>query len=286
MNITARTILMAFTVFLASSARAELADFENFSLGPNAFYNGDPGGLMPGESHDGSFVSGGATFNNLFGTDAQFGFSFWNGWAYSNRTDMTTPGFSNQYSSFAGGGSVGSMNYGIGFAGIVQPMIELPAGGSPVSIDITNTTYAALSMLAGDAFAKKFGDDVSTPGIVETNFPDFFKLTISGLDSLDQPVGMPVDVYLADYRAANDASDYVLDTWETVDLTTLAGARKLSFTLESSDIGPFGSNTPGYFAADNLVINVIPEPSGWALLVAAIGVVSVLGLLRRRGQTG
>jgi hypothetical protein len=94
-------------------------------------------------------------------------------------------------------------------------------------------------------------------------------------------VGTPVDVYLADYRAADDASDFVLDTWGTIDLTPLAGARKLSFALESSDSGPFGSNTPAYFAADNLVFNVVPEPSTLGLLAAMLGVLPVFRRLRR-----
>jgi len=263
--------LMMIAVLFAAPAHclAAVADFENLPLAPNSFYNGDPGGLMPGESHDGSFFSGGAKFNNLFATDAQFGFSFWNGWAYANKTDTTTPGFANQYSAFAGSGSGGSANYGVAFFGAVRPTIELPAGGSPVSIDVTNTTYAALSMLTGDAFAKKFGDDPATQGIIETTFPDFFKLTIGGVDASNQPVGTPIDVYLADYRSANDAEDFVLRAWRTVDLAPLAAAAKLTFALESSDVGPFGANTPAYFAADNLSIDVIPEPSGMALLMAA-----------------
>jgi hypothetical protein len=261
---------------------ADVADFENLPLANNSFYNGDPGGLMPGQSHDGSFVSGGAKFNNLFATDAQFGFSFWEGWAYSNKTDTTTPGFANQYSAFTGSASGGSAKYGVAFLGVLRPTIELPPGGSPVSIDITNTTYAALSMLTGDPFAKKFGDDSTTAGVVETNFPDFFKLTIAGVDVLNQPVGSPIDVFLADYRSANDAQDFVLRDWRTIDLAPLTGAAKLTFAIESSDVGPFGANTPAYFAADNLLINVVPEPSGWALVLVTIGVLSASRCLRSR----
>jgi hypothetical protein len=274
MKTTASVFVATLMCITTGSAKAATADFEDLPLAADSFYNGDPGGLMPGQSHDGSFISGGARFNNLFATDAQFGFSFWNGWSYSNKTDTTTPGFANQYSAFTGGGSGGSAKYGIAFFGAQPPTIELPAGGSPVSIDITNTTYAALSMLHGDAFAKKFGDDRATMGVVETNFPDFFKLTISGTNTVGQAVGSPVDVYLADYRFAADAEDFVLDTWQTVDLTPLAGAAKLNFAIQSSDVGPFGPNTPLYFAADNLVINAIPEPSSLLLVLAAFSVLA------------
>jgi hypothetical protein len=271
MNIPAKTVAAALMWIAAAPACAAIADFENLPLAAGSFNNGDPGGLLPGQSHDGSFLSGGAKFNNLFATDAQFGFSFWNGWSYANTTDTTTPGFANQYSAFAGGGSGGSSKYGIAFFGAQPPTIELPADSSPVSIDITNTTYAALSMLAGDAFAKKFGDDRETTGVVETDFPDFFRLTIGGTSTGGQAVGSAIDVYLADYRFANDADDFVLDTWQTVDLSPLAGAAKLTFAIQSTDVGPFGANTPLYFAADNLVINVIPEPSGWMLMLISLG---------------
>jgi hypothetical protein len=278
--------LPIFLLFLVSPGLAAIADFEELPLAPNAFNNGDPGGLMPGQSHDGSFVSGGATFNNLFAVDADFGFSYWNGWAYSNQTDTTTPGFANQYSAFAGGGSGGSTNYGVGFLSTPPPLIALPPDATPVSLDVSNTTYAALSMLTGDAFAKKFGDDPATVGIVETSFPDFFKLTIAGRSAGGQAVGTPVEVYLADYRFASDAEDFVLDTWRTVDLSGLAGASTLTFALESTDVGPFGMNTPGYFAADNLVFNVVPEPSGLALLFVAVGVAVARRLLNRRPRQG
>jgi hypothetical protein len=276
MNNAVRTITALLMCLTTAAAQAAIADFENLPLPADSFYNGDPGGLLPGQSHDGSFVSGGAKFNNLFATDAQFGFSFWNGWSYSNKTDTSTPGFANQYSAFPGAGSGGSAKYGIAFFGAQPPSIELPAGGLPMSIDITNTTYAALSMLTGDAFAKKFGDDRATQGVVETSFPDFLKLTIGGANTSGQAVGTPIDVHLADYRFANDAEDFVLRTWLTVDLAPLAGAAKLTFAIESSDLGPFGPNTPLYFAADNLVINVIPEPSGLLLLLAALGTLAIL----------
>jgi hypothetical protein len=286
MKTPATTIAAALMWIAAAPAYAAIADFENLPLAAGSFYNGDPGGLMPGQSHDGTFLSGGAKFNNLFATDAQFGFSFWNGWSYSNTTDTTTPGFANQYSAFAGGGSGGSANYGIAFFGAQPPSIELPAGGSPVSIDITNTTYAALSMLTGDAFAKKFGDDRETMGIVETDFPDFFRLTIRGADTGGQAVGSPIDVYLADYRFTGDAEDFVLDTWQTVDLSPLAGAAKLTFAIQSTDAGPFGPNTPLYFAADNLVINVIPEPSGWLLMLAGLGFLALTRWLKFPARAG
>lgn len=285
MNIAVRSLIATIVCFTALPTYGAVSDFEDLTLPADSFYNGDPGGLMPGQSHDGSFFSGGAKFNNLFAVDPDFGFSYWNGWAYSNQTDTITAGFANQYSAFPGTGSGGSSNYGIGFISAPAPVIEMPANAIPLSIDVTNTTYAALSMLNGDAFAKKFGDDPATMGVVETDFPDFFKLAIGGLTASGQSVGPPINVYLANYRFADDAADFVLDTWKTVDLTSLAGAMTLTFELESTDVGPFGMNTPGYFAADNLLMNLVPEPTSFALVLAALGGLSALLARKFRFRT-
>ncbi len=271
------SILLVLTTYAAALpttlsttlSAAQVATFEGLPLpGSESQYNGDPGGLLAGQSHDGSFISGGATFNNVFAIDAQFNFPFWNGWSYSNRTDRTTPGFGNQYSSFPGGGASASSQYAVAFVGgFPAPQIELPAGFLPRSVELTNTTYAALSIRDGDPFAKKFGDNPATFGVVETDFPDFFLLQIGGIDASGQTLPATVEVALADYRAPSDGEDYILDSWKSVDLTPLSGARRLTFQLSSSDNGPFGMNTPAYFALDNLLTEAIPEPTGWLLFV-------------------
>ena len=124
---------------------------------------------------------------------------------------------------------------------------------------VTNTTYAALTMLNGSYPATKFGGD-------DGNDEDYFKLIITGLDDGGSAVGTQ-SFYLADYRFADNSLDYIVDEWTTIDLTSLAGARKLEFSFESSDVGNYGINTPTYFAMDNLVIT--PEPTTLILLLGA-----------------
>ncbi|SRR5579883_2593420 len=218
-------------------------DFEDLSLDPNSYYNGS--------DMAGGFTSRGAFFNNTF--DPTYG--TWSGWSYSNMTDVKTRGFTNQYSAYNPhhrhyGDGDRSPNYGVAYVSQVPtddpPYIFLPPGTAPVSVRITNTTYAALSMRYGDMFAKKFGGADGTD-------PDFFVLTISGFDSNGNPTGS-VDFYLADYRFRDPTLDYIISRWTTVDLTPLGNAASLSFALASSDNGPFGMNTPAYFALDNLVV--------------------------------
>jgi hypothetical protein len=77
-------------------------------------------------------------------------------------------------------------------------------------------------------------------------------LTITGKDSEGVVTGT-VDFYLADYRFVDNSEDYIVDTWQYVDLTSLGEVKNLEFTLSSSDVGDFGMSTPAYFALDTIV---------------------------------
>lgn len=293
-------MIIRFAVFstavlaMCYATSAATVDFEDLSLSPNTFWKGPDlsGTNQPtpwGTTlYSGSFTSGGATFNNAIDLPG----GFWSGWAYSNTTDVTTPGIVggvavNDSSAYdphhlADGGGDGSANYGVAFGGFAgDSVITLPVGAQPVSMKVINTTYAALIMLSGDAsgFSKKFGDNLDTVGTIETDFPDWFLLKVIGLDAGNQQIGS-VDFYLADYRFANDGDDYVVDEWTEINLSPLAAAAKLTFALSSSDSGTFGMNTPSYFAMDNLVLQPVPEPAS-ALLAAGVGFGALIVILRR-----
>ena len=128
--------------------------------------------------------------------------------------------------------------------------VNLASGATPVSVQVTNTTYAYLSMLDGDSFESKFG-----PG-------DFFLLTIDGYtgpEGTGTKVG-EVDFYLANFMGSNDT---IVNTWQTVNLTSLAGAASLQFGLESSMNDPvYGMNTPAYVAVDNLTVATSAPTTG------------------------
>jgi hypothetical protein len=177
-------------------------------------------------------------------------FGSWVGWSLSRVANSTTPGFSNQYAAFPGGGAAGSQQYAVAFSGEdggeATPVVTLPVGWQPTSAAIANTTYAARSMLTGDGFAKKFGGDDGTD-------PDWFRLTIHGLADEGTPL-TSLEYYLADYRGA---ADFLLASWTTLDLSPLRHPllRKLDFRFASSDVGDFGMNTPAYVALDNLVLH-------------------------------
>ncbi len=242
--------------------------FENTGLAPNsAVDNAGPSG---------NFTIDGNKFNNSYDPT----YDSWSGWAMSNKTDTTTPGYLNQYSSITGGGAGGSATYAVGFtygptADPFHPSdttIALAAGMTPKSIQITNTTFSYLSELNGDSYVSPFKTG------------DYQLLDIRGYNAQGQQVGV-VDFYLADYRSADAAQRYIVNTWQTVDLTALAGATTLQFGLQAAQNDPvFGALVPSYFAADNFVFGTaavtVPEPSSLLMMAVAFGVGGVVS--RRR----
>jgi hypothetical protein len=205
-----------------------------------------------GSDELGGFVSNGETFPNSYNPD----WSSWNGFAYSRSTDTETAGWGNQYSAFTGSGNADSPTFAVKNGGA---NFSLSTVSSVQGVYVTNTTYAALSMRDGDMFAKQFGSSLNAAGEDDgTNGEDWFLLTITGLDAEENEVGS-VEFYLADFRFAADEDDYIVDSWQYVDLTSLGTVAHLSFQLTSSDVGNWGMNTPNYFALDDLEIGEVGE---------------------------
>ena len=100
----------ALLALLANPALAATVTFETVNVSPDGYWNGSDlsGTLSPisdfGEStYNQNRQIEGSGFQNSF-TDWGGGSSSWSGFAISNHTDTTTPGFANQYSACAGSG--------------------------------------------------------------------------------------------------------------------------------------------------------------------------------------
>ena len=224
---------------LAPAANAGIADFEDLGLSPESYWNGS--------DDSGGFTSGLGWFNNSY-TDWGGGFYSWGGFGYSNITDTATGGIAGQYNAITGAGQGGSANYAVAWVDTFNqtiPTVILDSPGLVGGLYVTNNNYAYYSMLNGDIFCKKFGGETGDD-------PDWFLLTITGKDFADSSTGT-VDFYLADYQFADNGLDYIVDTWQWVDLTSLGMVKSLEFTLSSSDAGQWGMNTPAYFAIDTIV---------------------------------
>lgn len=216
--------------------------FDDLTLDTMVYWSGSDG--------SGSFSSGGVTFPNEYQ-------GYWSGgFIYSRSTDVTTAGYLNDFSAFTGMGANNSSNYAVSnsYSG---SSIDFGEETELTSIALTNSTYAALSMLNGDFFGKVFGSVTNAQGNPDgTNGEDYFRVLITGFD-MNGDTTEQVVFYLADYRFADSTQDYIVDSWETVDLTSLGTVRYLEFKLESSDVGANGMNTPAYFALDNLVYSSV-----------------------------
>lgn len=235
-------IVFSIIINLQSAKSQSIATYDNLTLSPNsAWYGSD---------NSGGFSDAGFFFENSF-TDFGGGMFAWYGFAYSNKTDSVTNGYTNQFSSVTGNGALNSTNYAVSYINYdwmnnYQMHPNVLRFSTPKAISgfyACNNTYAYFSMLNGDgALAKKFGG-------VTGNDPDWFKLQVKGYRN-----GNMVDTvnfFLADFRYANNAQDYILKTWKWVDLSVLGNVDSLSFGLTSSDNGAYGMNTPAYFCMDN-----------------------------------
>lgn len=106
-----------------------------------------------------------------------------------------------------------------------------------VSVYVNLNSYAYYSMEYGDSFARAF-----TNG-------DKFTLTIHGV--APDETEKTVDVEFASYTNG----DLTINRgWKYVDLSTLGVVNELYFTMESTDSGAYGMNTPAYFCLDKLSV--------------------------------
>ncbi|HSY62933.1 MAG TPA: DUF4465 domain-containing protein [Cytophaga sp.] len=201
----------------------------------------DNSGYWIGADGSGGFTDGDAYFENIYST--QYGGYWQNGFAYSNHTDRTTAGFTNQYSVYTGSGVGRSAKFAIGKSGSVVKLGSTAKTTEVTGFYVANTTYAALEIKNGDN-SKKFGGSSG-------NDPDYFQLAVTGYRN-NAVITDTVKIKLADYTFTDNSKDYVLDTWRWVDLRSLGIVDSLIFLLSSTDNDPvYGMNTPDYFAIDH-----------------------------------
>jgi len=228
------TTCLALLLFSTGVFAQYTEDFESFGVTDgNPLFQADNGY---------AFESGSLLFYNDYNEE----WASWSGFAISADTDIMTPGFGNQYSCIAGTGNEGSQSYAVSFASPAASLAISPnENATMMEVAINNNTYAYLSMLDGDAFAKKFG------GITGDD-PDYFLLTIKGYEK-GELLADTLNHYLADYRFEDNSQDYIQNEWVVLDIVNALGyVDSLSFHLSSTDVGQFGMNTPAYFCMDDL----------------------------------
>lgn len=238
------TLLFSALVLGATATKAQtVADFESLPLASADTYYvnysafGTDVGVNNGLAH----------FPCIY--DTSFGYTFVNGFVYSNKIDSVHGGYTNQFSAKAGSGYGGSSKYAVLFCSnpvTYETNFGMTLTGAAIGkkvngFYITNSTYAYNAVVNGDG-TRKFHSG------------DWFRLTVKGYsDGVQKPD--TVNFYLADYRFADSSMNYAVKTWEWVDLMSLGNIDSIQFFLSSTDTGAFGMNTPAYFCMDNFKTN-------------------------------
>lgn len=118
---------------------------------------------------------------------------------------------------------------------------------TPINVYITNTCYTYYTMKDGDAYCKKFEKG------------DYFTITFHGVKADGTESPNTVTAYLADC-SGDDETTWFVNEWTPVNLETLGEVTDIYCTMESSDCGQWGMNTPAYFCMDWLeILTPLPQ---------------------------
>lgn len=249
MNALLRTTSFSLLTAASCLAHSATVDFENIILSAES---------NTPVTFDGNIDSGGASFAHNYtpflDASGNVVFEAWDGFAVSNITDNSTPGFGNQYSAITGSGA-NSSNYAVSFCFSCSTFVDF--GGDVIvnNAEFTNTTYTFTEISNGN---NAFG---LSPFSAANN--DFLKVTVAGLDSFGVTTNA-LEFFLA------DGDDFV-DFWKLVDLSSLGVVAGLKFDVTASQAG-----APSYFAIDNLNYQAVPLPAGIYLFASSVMLIAGL----------
>lgn len=169
-------------------------------------------------------------------------YQYWGGFAVSKcfETDAAKGVFENQYSAFntkAADGAWFLLYYYDSYSEPCDLIFKKSVMLNSVKLNLTTYTYASITDEDINTFARKFEEG------------DYLKVVFTPLDSSEAPVGEGVECYVVDYR---DGKRFVADDWQTFPLGFVADGN-VRVTIETSDVGEYGANTPLYIAMDDLV---------------------------------
>lgn len=193
-------------------------------MGPQLYPQGDDAELYSWKDEETTLSS---TFTNAWGDKQYWG----GGIAISNYIDEDIVNHADIPYQLSVPKSNGSSNFAVvnGTASITLDEAKVIN-----SIDVMNTTYGLGVIKNGNAFAVALTDAGSYLTVVATGY--------NGDESTGE---VKIDL-------ARDGS--FVEDWTTVNFTSLGAVTKVTFTMEGSDSGDWGLNSPAYFAFDNVVI--------------------------------
>lgn len=176
-------------------------------------------------------------------------YGYWGGFAQSKVCDANPENgiYANQYAAYNSTAASGNGFLLYYYDSYNEPcdivfkqeasMISL----SSVKLNLSTYTYASITDEDINTFARAFTDG------------DYLKVIFTPLASDQSPIGDSVELYVVDYR---DGKRFVATDWQKFDLNLPASAR-IRVTIETSDVGEWGANTPLYICMDNLEYELV-----------------------------
>ena len=195
-------------------------------------------------------------FENVFSTEYALGYendtfefeyfyneeyAYWGGFVQSKIKDADPANglFANQYAvynSAAASGENFMIYYYDSYNDPCDILLKRDVVLESVKLNLTTYTYASITNEDINDFARAFTDG------------DYLKVIFTGMKS-GQVTGV-VECYVVDFR---DGKREMATDWNEYFLTNLGdGYNRVRVTIETTDVGEWGANTPLYIAMDDL----------------------------------
>lgn len=177
------------------------------------------------------------TFEHFYNEE----FRYWGGFALTRKfdTDAANGLFENQYAVYNASASEGDCALIYYYDSYNEPcdiVLKDATMLTSVRLNLTTYTYASITDEDINSFARAFADG------------DYLKVVFRSLKG-DVEVGI-VECYVVDYR---DGRRYMATAWDEFDLRALgSGYDTVRVTIETTDVGEYGANTPLYIGLDEL----------------------------------
>ena len=168
-------------------------------------------------------------------------YAYWGGFAQSKVKDANAANgvFANQYAVYndsAASGDSFLIYYYDSFNEPCDIRLKRDVLLSDVKLNLTTYAYASITNEAINDFARAFIDG------------DYLKVIFTGMKGND--VTGVVECYVVDFR---DGKRDMATNWNTYSLSNLGSDyNRVRVTIETTDVGEWGANTPLYIALDDL----------------------------------
>lgn len=173
-------------------------------------------------------------------------YGYWGGFAHSMIINMMDGSYENQYSAYNSAAASGEGYLVYYYDSFNEPCDILcryfgEYHFTTVRLNLTTYTYKSITEEESNTFARVFTDG------------DYMKVRFTALLE-DKQEGDSVDCYVVDFR---DGKRFFANEWTNFDISALSGDLwGIRVTIETTDVGEWGANTPLYICMDDLTYTV------------------------------